>query len=172
MDLLLALMPLRLIRTLTRTTSEKVLISFLMALGLLATAIMCIKMTTFNDFGKGDPMQATIKPSMLAKIEEQIGIIAVCLPCLKSAGEKYLKKIGILKEHQLTRPSFVNTVALSDVPKDHEKLSSRGSSIPRGNSTPSAKLDLRVDSVSTQPGISSSPPRQPHALKMDGWEEV
>jgi hypothetical protein len=166
MDLALALMPLRLIRTLTRTTSEKVLIGFLMALGLLATAIMCIKMTTFNDFGKGDPMQATIKPSMLAKIEEQIGIIAACLPCLKSLAEHALKKFGILKEHQLTRPSFVNTVNLGDLPNDHEKLSSREGSVP------SAKLAFRVDSVGVQPGSSGSPPRQPQGLRMNGWEEV
>ncbi|KAF2785479.1 hypothetical protein K505DRAFT_206559, partial [Melanomma pulvis-pyrius CBS 109.77] len=142
MDLALALMPIRLIRTLTRPTSEKILISFLMALGLLATAIMCAKMTTFNDFGKGDPMQATIKPSMYAKIEEQIGIIAACLPCLKSPAEQLLKRFGILKEHQLTRPSFVNTVPLGDLAKEEDQRSSGDGSVP------SRKAEFRVDSVS------------------------
>lgn len=167
MDLILALMPIRLIRTLTRPTSEKILISFLMALGFLATAITCAKMTTFNDFGKGDPMQATIKPSMFAKIEEQIGIIAACLPCLKSPAEQLLKRFGILKEHQLTKPSFVNTVPMGDLTKE-EDLRSSGD-----GSAPSRKGEFRVDSVSVMPGSSDSAPRQQlHGLRKNGWEEV
>ena len=62
-DLVLSLMPIRLIRTLNRNTSEKILIWVLMALGLLATATACAKMPTFKSFGTGDPMQGTMKPS-------------------------------------------------------------------------------------------------------------
>lgn len=112
MDLTLSLMPIRLILTLQRSTTEKSLICILMSMGLLATAVACVKMTTFNDFGKGDVMQATIKPSMLARLEEIVGIIACSLACLKSPIEKALKRAGFMKQHDLTTPSFVNAVSL------------------------------------------------------------
>jgi hypothetical protein len=63
MDLVLALMPVKLIRSLDRPLSEKILIGCLMATGLLATGIAGAKMTTFSSLGKGDPMQSNIKPS-------------------------------------------------------------------------------------------------------------
>ena len=115
MDLTLSLMPIRLIQTLHRSTTEKALVGVLMSLGLLATAVACVKMTTFNDFGKGDVMQATIKPSMLARLEEIVGIIACSLACLKSPVETVLKKLGIVREHDLTAPSFVNAMSLPGV---------------------------------------------------------
>ena len=115
MDLSLSFMPIRLVRTLHRSMTEKILICFLMSLGLLATAVACAKMTTFNDFGKGDVMQATIKPSMLARLEEIVGIIACSLACLRSPIEKLLRRLGIVKEHHLTTPSFVNAMSLPGI---------------------------------------------------------
>ncbi|OAG05941.1 uncharacterized protein CC84DRAFT_1063901, partial [Paraphaeosphaeria sporulosa] len=115
MDLAFSLLPIKLIRGLSRSTAEKVLIGFLMSLGLLATAILCAKLTTFLSFGTGDALQATMVPSVYAILENIVGIIACSLPALKSPAERALKRLGILKEHQLTRPSFVNTVTLSTV---------------------------------------------------------
>ncbi|KAJ4356879.1 hypothetical protein N0V95_002970 [Ascochyta clinopodiicola] len=115
MDLALSLMPIRLVRSLHRSTTEKILVGVLMSLGLLATAVACVKMTTFNDFGKGDVMQLTIKPSMLARVEEIVGIIACSLPCLKSTVETALKHLGIMRERDLTAPSFVNAMSLPGV---------------------------------------------------------
>jgi hypothetical protein len=45
-DLILALGPIKLIRTISRPLRKKLLISILMATGLLATAIACVKLTT------------------------------------------------------------------------------------------------------------------------------
>ncbi|KZM28170.1 uncharacterized protein EKO05_0003596 [Ascochyta rabiei] len=115
MDLALSLMPIRLIRSLHRSRTEKILVGVLMSLGLLATAVACVKMSTFNDFGKGDVMQLTIKPSMLARLEEIVGIIACSLPCLKSTVETVLKNLGIMRERGLTTPSFVNAMSLPGV---------------------------------------------------------
>jgi hypothetical protein len=147
MDLILSLMPIHLIRTLNRSISERILICVLMGLGLIATAISCLKMTTFNDFGKGDPMQATIRPSMYAKLEEVIIIIVSSLPCLKQPAEQALRKLGILKEHQLTRPSFVNSISIPDIGKDGSDSN---------GSLQGAKNDYRIDSVALAPGSSSS----------------
>ncbi|KAF2820351.1 hypothetical protein CC86DRAFT_119975 [Ophiobolus disseminans] len=146
MDLALSLMPIRLIRTLNRSTSEKILICVLMALGLFATAVACAKMTTFKAFGKGDPMQGTIMPSMWAKLEEQTGIIASSAPSLKGPVEQLLKKMGILKEHQLSRPSFVADMSLPGM-DIHTNTSDANSSV---------KKDLRIDSVAVALGNSTS----------------
>jgi hypothetical protein len=150
MDLTLSLMPIRLIRTLNRSESEKMLIGVLMALGLLATAITCAKLTTFTSFGQGDVMQATIMPSLWAKLEEEIGIIATSLPWLKSPAENWLKKMGILKEHQLTKPSFVADMSLPTVKDNVEDMSN--------DDADSAKVkgNVRVDSVATALGAKGS----------------
>jgi hypothetical protein len=47
--LILALSPIKLIRTISRPLREKLLISIPMATGLLATAIACVKLTTYRD---------------------------------------------------------------------------------------------------------------------------
>jgi len=110
MDLILALMPIKIARSLSRPFREKVLISCLMALGLCATAIAGVKMTTFNDVGLGDQLYDSIKPSLYAKLEEQVGIIAACAPCLKAPVERLLRRVGVLSERDpLSKPSFVIT---------------------------------------------------------------
>lgn len=166
MDLILSLMPIKLIRTLNRPRNEKILISFLMALGLLATGVACAKMTTFNSFGSGDPMQATIAPSMYAKLEEIVGIIASCLPCLKAPVQNVLKKMGVLRTRQMSRPSFVNTaVSLPGLQREGQRSSSDGS-------FPSLKTDVRIDSVSVKPSTSGSKDRDTSQERRAEWEAV
>jgi hypothetical protein len=136
-----------------------------MALGLLATTVACVKMTTFNDYGKGDPMQATIKPSMYAKLEELVGIIASCLPCLKAPAEHCLRKLGLLKEHELLRPGFVNSELLSAFHGELDQKSSSEGSMPM-------KSGMRVDSVSVAPGSAGSNSRASPGQDSQGWEAV
>lgn len=109
MDFTLATMPLKLIRTLNRPLREKILISGLMAMGLIATIIAGIKTKTFKNVYLGDPLSATVDSSMWAKLEELVGIIAACMPCLKAPAEKALRRLGVLSDHEdsLTMPSFV-----------------------------------------------------------------
>jgi hypothetical protein len=167
MDLILSLMPIKLICTLNRPRSEKILIGVLMAFGLLATGVASVKMTTFNSFGAGDPMQATVRPSMYAKLEEIAGIIAVCLPSLKSPVENLLRRMGILKEHPLSRPSFVNTaMSLPERPQDNDQRSSGEGSFP------TLKEDIRIDSVSVKPGSANSNNQKPTSHTNEHWEAV
>ncbi|RDL35411.1 Uncharacterized protein BP5553_07342 [Venustampulla echinocandica] len=110
MDLTMALMPIQLIRTLNRPRSEKILVCCLMALGLLTTATAGAKMSTFPNVYKGDPLSATIYSSLLAKLEEQVGIICACLPTLKAPAERLLIRMGVLSDQvrsTMSRPSFV-----------------------------------------------------------------
>ncbi|KAH6611674.1 hypothetical protein C7974DRAFT_324223 [Boeremia exigua] len=110
MDLTLSLMPIHLIRALHRSTTERVLVCVLMSLGLLATAVACIKMTTYSSLGKGDVMQASIRPVMLTILEQIVGIIVCSLACLKGPVENELKRLGILKQRSLTTPRSINAL--------------------------------------------------------------
>ncbi|KAF1955251.1 hypothetical protein CC80DRAFT_526283 [Byssothecium circinans] len=109
MDLVLSLMPIRLVRSLSRPTRDKVLIGVLMSLGLVATIIAGVKMSTFGTYDNGDVLQATVKPSMYAKAEELVGIIACSAPCLRSPIDRVLKKIQLRRkrEEQRSKPSYV-----------------------------------------------------------------
>ena len=87
-----------------------------MSLGLVATAIACIKIPTFGR--RGDTLRTTIYSSMLAKIEEQVGIIAACLPCLKSPAERALRRMGILGEVQNNVPDLTYIQQTAPSPLD------------------------------------------------------
>jgi hypothetical protein len=129
MDLILALMPIRFIRTLNRPRTEKFLIGILMATGLLATGVLCAKLTTLKTVGKGDPMNASIRIVMWTKLEEQVGIIASCLPAVKQLAERVLRRWSLVTTRfHNTRPSFVKSFAMDmpqtamdvpQTPKDH-----------------------------------------------------
>jgi hypothetical protein len=106
----MALAPIILIRTLNRSRSEKLLVAGLMAMGLLTTAAAGAKMSSFPNAFKGDILQGMLIPSLLAKLEEQVGIICACLPTLKCPAERLLIRIGVLSSdfrRSLSRPSFI-----------------------------------------------------------------
>jgi hypothetical protein len=107
MDFILATMPVQLIRTLQRPLREKILISCLMATGLIATGIAGYKMTLSQQANTGDLLASTVKLPLWCKLEEQVGIIAACLPCLKTQIERLLYRIGILKQRLGRLSSFV-----------------------------------------------------------------
>jgi hypothetical protein len=81
-----------------------------MPTGLLATAFACYKTTTFSMHNTGDSLISSIKPALFAKLEEVLGVIAACMPCLKHPAEELLRKTGVLGEQHfpgMSRPSFV-----------------------------------------------------------------
>jgi hypothetical protein len=97
-------MPVPLIRGLQRTPREKILISCLMATGLIATGIAGYKMTLSRQANMGDLLSSTVRLALWNKLEELVGIIAACLPCLKAQMEKLLHQIGVLNSRV---PQFV-----------------------------------------------------------------
>ncbi|KAK2758676.1 hypothetical protein FQN54_003366 [Arachnomyces sp. PD_36] len=113
MDLAFALMPIKLVWKLRRPLREKILIGILMATGLFATIAACAKGVAFKNFGHGDMLSNGVPTTFYAKIEEQLGIIAACIPCLKVPAERFLRQMGILSERGIstTKPSFVATMS-------------------------------------------------------------
>jgi hypothetical protein len=89
-DFILVNMPAQLIRTLQRPLRKRALISCLMAMGLLAMGIAAYKIPLSREVNNGDLLSATAKLSLWNKLEEQLGLIAACLPCLTSQMEHLL----------------------------------------------------------------------------------
>lgn len=107
-DFILALMPIQLIRTLNRSTREKILISCLMALGLMAAAIAAYRTSISNKTFAGDLLSTTVKMSMWCMLEAQLGIIAACAATLKAPVERIVRQLGLLASRvEMTKPSFV-----------------------------------------------------------------
>ena len=106
MDFLLAIIPTQVIRTLTRPMWEKLLISCLMAMGLLATGIAIYTMT-IGFASSGDPLRAEIIQDLRCKLEEQVGIVGACMSCLKGPAERLLRRMGIIGNKVDPLPSFV-----------------------------------------------------------------
>ena len=99
-------MPLTFIRKLHRPLPERILISCLMALGLLATASAIYKTSIMDRYSlSGDTSRDVIPLNTWAKIEEQLGIIAACIPPLKAPIERLLRKIGIPTLASISWPS-------------------------------------------------------------------
>jgi hypothetical protein len=72
-----------------------------MALGLLATASAVYKTSIMDRYTiSGDTTRDVIPLNTWAKIEEQLGIIAACIPPLKAPMERLLRQMGL--------PTFAN----------------------------------------------------------------
>ena len=137
MDFILAFMPIHLIRTLNRRTSEKILICFMMSLGMVAGAISSYKISISDKTFSGDLLIGTLKMAMWCDLEALLGIVAACVPCLKAPGERLLHRFGILVSRvEITRPSFVMSLQEQAPPQ-----SSSSSDLP--NSVPSSKREKK-----------------------------
>jgi hypothetical protein len=115
MDFILAFMPIHLIRTLNRPIREKILICFMMSLGVMAGAISSYKISISDKTFAGDLLSGTVLMAMWNELEALLGIVAACIPCLKAPGERLLHRLGLLSSRmEITRPSFV--ISLQDQP--------------------------------------------------------
>jgi hypothetical protein len=124
MDFILAFMPIHLIRTLNRSTRERVLICFMMSLGIMAGVISSYKISISDKTFAGDLLSGTVLLAMWNELEALLGIVAACIPCLKAPGEQLLHHFGLLSSRmEIPRPSFV--LSLQDRPSPQ---SSSGSS--------------------------------------------
>ncbi|KAM5341192.1 hypothetical protein ACJ41O_015301 [Fusarium nematophilum] len=120
-DLTLAIMPMFLIWKLSRSTLERCLITVLMALGLVATVAVVMRVVKMHtlDFAAPERFRTLIPIYFWLRMEEVILIIASCAPMLKSPIEHVLRRFGLPTFHPRIR-----------------KLTSFHSSAPRSDATP------------------------------------
>ncbi|KAF2465221.1 uncharacterized protein BDR25DRAFT_91667 [Lindgomyces ingoldianus] len=96
-DLTFAVLPITFIRKMNRPLREKLVLSILMGLGVFAAAASIVKTTLVKNYGiTGDSLWDAIDLTLWSILEEQTGIIAACIPCLKSPFEKVLGRMGLL----------------------------------------------------------------------------
>ncbi len=103
-DIILSLMPLTFILHIKRPLRERLVILFLMSLGIFASAASIAKTVIIQSYTDSD--DTGLKIALWAAIEEQTGIIAACLPCLKSLFHRGLRRLGFTSTAATTRPGY------------------------------------------------------------------
>jgi hypothetical protein len=103
-DLIFSLIPLTFIAHIKRSTRERMMIVILMACGLFASSASIAKAIVVQWLTEdGDIIPRLIEGADLAlcsNIEEQVGIIAACLPVLKAPIHRLLLRLGLASRSQ------------------------------------------------------------------------
>jgi hypothetical protein len=107
-DFMLALLPISFLRRVQRPLRERVIVGALMGLGFFAGVASILKIVSVEGYGRtGDLMNESITIGMWSVIEELVGFIVICIPCLRSAFQHVLRYCGLvstrIKNHSLSR---------------------------------------------------------------------
>jgi len=132
-DFLLSLAPIAFLRKLNRPLREKILICGLMGVGLLATISSILKTITIQSWGDPtvDIFAVSAALNTYTVLEQEIAILAACIPAQKPLLQKILAKFGFSMTTKNLYPShgkFTNNSTNPDT-----KSSSRG------------KMNIQVD---------------------------
>jgi hypothetical protein len=94
-DLVCALLPLSFINKIHRPLREKVVLVLLMGSGLFASACAIIKIWRISHVPIKDPTYDSIILGVWAHLEQIVGIIVACVPCLKALFETVMLRLGL-----------------------------------------------------------------------------
>lgn len=96
-DFALALLPISFLRKIQRPLRERIIVGMLMGLGVFAGVASCLKIVSAAQLGRTvDPINERINIAMWSVVEELVGIIAICIPCLRSPFQRALEYCGLL----------------------------------------------------------------------------
>ncbi|PSN65180.1 hypothetical protein BS50DRAFT_575245 [Corynespora cassiicola Philippines] len=99
-DFILSIMPISFLSKIQRPLRERAIIGCLMALGIFAGVASIVKMVAAAQFGRtNDPNSESIQIGMWSSIEELVGLIAACIPCLRSPFQRFLEYFGLVSTH-------------------------------------------------------------------------
>lgn len=102
-DFIFAVIPISFLRKVQRPFRERAIIGVLMALGIFAGVASIIKAVAATRFGRtNDPTKEGIEIGMWSCIEELIGLISACVPCLRSPFQRVLQYFGLASTHAKT----------------------------------------------------------------------
>jgi len=109
-DVILSLIPLTFILNIKRPLRERLMIVLLMGLGMFASAASIAKTVVIQSYtesaGPDNAMLSGMKIALWSAVEEQVGIIAACLPCLKSLFHRILRRLGLTTMAGTTKPGY------------------------------------------------------------------
>jgi hypothetical protein len=97
-DFVFATLPIGFLRKVQRPIRERLVVGILMGLGVFAGVASIIKITAATQFGRtGDMINESVGIGMWSVIEEQIGLIAISVPCLRSPVQRVIHTFGGLR---------------------------------------------------------------------------
>ncbi|KAH7347103.1 hypothetical protein BKA66DRAFT_614405 [Pyrenochaeta sp. MPI-SDFR-AT-0127] len=104
-DFALALLPISFLRKIQRPLRERIIVGMLMGLGVFAGVASCMKIVAATQLGRTvDPINERINIAMWSVVEELVGIIVICIPCLRSPFQRALEYCGLLSVSIRTHP--------------------------------------------------------------------
>ena len=103
--------------------SEKILIGFLMATGLLASVFGVLRLIILlGDFQDQDMVWIAVKSDLLCGLELMVATIAASVPCLKAPTQRVLHHFGV--RHSSSTIAYVEQVSFdSHIRRQIEELS-------------------------------------------------
>lgn len=112
-DLTFSILPITIIRHLNRPLWERTIICCLMGLGVFASIASLVKTTLIPYYGKtGDNLWDAVDITLWSTLEQQIGMIAVCIPPLKRPFQLLLRRYGVISKNESCGiPSFETGVS-------------------------------------------------------------
>lgn len=98
--------PLTFIVRIQRPLREKIALACVMGLGVFGSSASVAKTFMVGSYGKtGDTLMDTVGLTTLSMLEQQLAIIAACIPTLKRLFEKVLRQWGIISSQGSTSRS-------------------------------------------------------------------
>jgi len=117
-DLIFAILPLLFILKINRPLREKIVLCFLMGLGILCAAASIPKFISYSVFASGgDTTKNATGVVVWSQIELYVGIIAACIPMLRAFFEGVLRKVGISITNSSRGPSRDRTSGWNRTPR-------------------------------------------------------
>jgi len=96
-DFIFTLLPLTFISKMNLPLRQKIVLGTLMGLGLFAAAAGIVKLTLVNTYTHGgDSLFHMVDLYMWGYLEQEMSIIALCVPCLKAPFEKVLRRLKLV----------------------------------------------------------------------------
>lgn len=106
-DWIFALLPITFLRKVQRPLRERIVIGFLMGLGVFTGVASIVKLKQIVTMHKSSDSNAEIfVVAMWCSIEALIGFIASCVPCLRGPVQRTLERYGIVKLRQTTTYTY------------------------------------------------------------------
>jgi hypothetical protein len=173
-DIILSLFPLTFLRHLRRPRTEKVLIGVLMAMGMMASAASITKAVLVHQWANAtDSFKFRFAISMWTCVEMFIGIIAACLPSLKSTFQKLLVKMGMdftaRGSHSFFKSFSTRGKGVEMQPAESFKFSTMDSGSGSGSGSGEAG---RFNPMYSENGNESGTLENTGTGRQGAWEEV
>ncbi|KAH7092536.1 hypothetical protein FB567DRAFT_239799 [Paraphoma chrysanthemicola] len=153
-DFVFSLLPITFLRKIQRPMRERVVVGVLMGLGIFAGVVSIVKISVAAQFGRtGDMINESILIGMWSVIEELVGLIVICVPCLRSPFQRAVQSVaGVtvrMRRYGMSR-SYGRTYEASEGPKERSRSRSRLAAMLEGSNDSGFKLE-RVRNESSGP---------------------